>query len=258
MLEYGKVTGLPGNYRIALALSVALLLHTLVMSVLPFTLPETEAHRRTVRVELISPGSEPATESTSPTASKVPETQPADSSAEMASPEPSSRPEIATPDSSRNKDSEPGEAPQPSPQAQATDQPSADSAPARASTASAVGSPKTTAETEPEPITQITPSPRETDTYIASLAARVGKELDKRPVPSSRQIAKPVTMELELTLMGSGALTSARVTRSTGFSDIDQTVYRAALLASPYPQPPDEYSGRKRFRVELIFSPERL
>lgn len=258
MLEYGKVTGLPGNYRIALALSVALLLHTLVMSALPFTLPETVGHRQTVQVELISPGSEPATESTSHAASRAQETPPADTSAEMVSPEPSSRPEIATPGPSRNEDSEPAEAPQPSPREQATGEPAADSAPTRSSTASAAGSPEATAETEPEPITQITPSPRETDPYIASLAARVGEELDKRPVPSSRQIAKPVTMELELKLMGSGALTSAEVTRSTGFSDIDQAVYRAALLASPYPQPPDEFSGRKRFRVELIFSPERL
>lgn len=258
MLEYGKVTGLPGNYRIALALSVALLLHTLVMSALPFTLPETVGHRQTVRVELISPGSEPVTESTSQPVSRAAETPPADTAAKMASPEPSSRPEIATTGPSRNTDSEPAEALQPAPREQATGEPSEHSAPARAPTASAAGSPEATAETDPEPITQITSSPRETDPYVASLAARVGEELDKRPVPSSRQITKPVTMELELKLMGSGALTSARVTRSTGFSDIDQAVYRAALLASPYPQPPDEYSGRKRFRVELIFSPERL
>ena len=30
MLEYGSVTGLPDKYRITLAISVALLLHTLI------------------------------------------------------------------------------------------------------------------------------------------------------------------------------------------------------------------------------------
>lgn len=111
---------------------------------------------------------------------------------------------------------------------------------------------------EPEPVTQVTRSPRQTDPYLARLAAHVARELDKRPVPSSSRVKEPVNMELELRLLGSGALTNAKITQSTGFSDIDQAVYQAALLASPYPKPPEEHSGRKRFRVELIFTPERL
>lgn len=229
MLEYGSVTGLPGKYRITLAISVALLLHTLVMSALPFTAPETESHRRTVRVELVSPGSRPSPENTASAATQTHENEPART-------EPSRS----------------------APQVQVSDRSSVQSAPSRASTASAAGNPETTAETKPEPVTQISRSPQQTDPYLASLAARVGKELDKRPVPSSHRVAEPVTMELELQLMNSGALTSAKVIQSTGFQEIDKAVYQAALLASPYPEPPEDYSGRKRFRVELIFTPERL
>ena len=63
MLEYGSVTGLPDKYRITLAISIALLLHTLVMAALPFTSPNLESHRQTVKVELVSPGSVPLAES---------------------------------------------------------------------------------------------------------------------------------------------------------------------------------------------------
>jgi len=54
MLEYGSVTGLPDKYRITLAISVALLLHTLVMAALPFASPNLESHRQTVKVELVA------------------------------------------------------------------------------------------------------------------------------------------------------------------------------------------------------------
>ena len=49
MLEYGSVTGLPDKYRITLAISVALLLHTLIMATLPYTAPSAESHRQTVK-----------------------------------------------------------------------------------------------------------------------------------------------------------------------------------------------------------------
>lgn len=248
MLEHGSVTGLPGKYRITLAISIALLLHTLVMSALPFTLPEMESHRRTVRVELISPGSEASPENIASAAARPRDNQPA------------TRPEIVALDSPRNHDIPPDEPSRPSPPERPSPQPADQSTPSRSSVASTAGKPEAAVEpeTEPEPITQISRSVQEIDPYLARLAARVGKELDKRPVPSSHRIKQPVTMELELQLMHSGALTSAKVTQSTGFQEIDKAVYQAALLASPYPEPPQEHSGRKRFRVELIFTPERL
>lgn len=249
MLERGSGTGLPGKYRITLAISIALLLHTLVMSALPFTPPEMESHRRTVRVELVSPGIQPSPETGASAAVQPHENQLA------------TRPDIVTLDKPRPHEAPPEEPPRPS-RPSLPDSPSAESAkpstPSRASVASTAGKPVATAEPEPEPITQISRSPQETDPYLASLAVQVGRELDKRPVPSSHRIKQPVTMELELQLMLSGALTSAKVTQSTGYEEIDKAVYRAALLASPYPEPPQEHSGRKRFRIELIFTPERL
>ena len=122
----------------------------------------------------------------------------------------------------------------------------------------AAGNPEQPVEDTPEKVTQITSSPRDVDPYTASLAVHIGKELGKRPVPSSRSVTEPVSSQLELKLLPSGALTGAKVTKSTGFNDIDRAIYQAALLASPYPKPPEEYSGRKQFRVELIFAPERL
>lgn len=258
MLEYGSVTGLPGKYRITLAISIALLLHTLVMSALPFTPPETESHRRTVRVELVSPGSEPSSETAASAAAQTSDNQPARAASEAANSPPATRPDIVTLTSPGKQVRAAGEPSRSPSREQPSDQPPEQSAPSRDSVASAAGTPKVTAETEPEPITQVSRSPEQTDPYLVSLAARVGSELDKRPVPSSHRVAEPVTMELELQLMGSGALTSAKVTRSTGFREIDRAVYQAALLASPYPEPPEEHSGRKRFRVELIFTPERL
>ncbi len=258
MLEYGSVTGLPGKYRITLAISIALLLHTLVMSALPFTPAETESHRRTVRVELVSPGSEPSFENIASAAAQTHENQPAGAAPEAANSPPGTRPDIVTLKSPSKQNHAAGEPSRSPSREQPSDQPPEQSAPSRDSAASAAGIPEATAESEPEPITQISRSPEQTDPYLVSLAARVGRELGNRPVPSSHRVAKPVTLELELQLMGGGALTSAKVTRSTGFQEIDKAVYQAALLASPYPEPPEEHSGRKRFRVELIFTPERL
>lgn len=259
MLEYGGVTGLPGKYRITLALSVALLLHTLVMSMLPFTLPETGSHRQTVRVELVRPGSLPSPDATPSTSAESRETSPAQSDVETDAPRASPQPDVVAVESTRPR-TDSRESPQGSsalPEERNTEaSPQPD--PARESSATAAGTPDAEIGDEPEPVTQITHSPRETDPYTVSLAAHVGQELDKRPVPSSRRVKEPVTMELELQLLGNGALTSANVSKSSGFGEIDQAVYRAALLASPYPEPPEDYSGRKRFRVELIFAPERL
>jgi protein TonB len=65
-------------------------------------------------------------------------------------------------------------------------------------------------------------------------------------------------MEVELQLLGNGALTRARVLTSTGIERIDEAAYRAALAASPYPQPPNGGASRNRFEVELLFTPKRL
>ncbi|MDF0751913.1 energy transducer TonB [Marinobacter sp. 71-i] len=261
MLEYGTATGLPGTYRITLAISVALLLHTLVMAALPFTMPDTQSHRQTVRVSLISPGSEPSPEATTSTTGESSQPNTDRTATESAQSPPASRPDIVATESSRrntrSRAQEQAPTTTPAPQTTAMESP-AQTTPSREASATAAGSPEPPAREKPEAVTRVTQSPRDVDPYMASLAIHIGKELDKRPVPSSRSVTEPVTSQLELKLLPSGALTSARVTRSTGFSEIDQAVYQAALLASPYPKPPEKYSGRKRFRIELIFAPERL
>jgi len=66
------------------------------------------------------------------------------------------------------------------------------------------------------------------------------------------------TMEIELHLLESGALTRVRVIRPTGIEQIDSAAYRAALSASPYPEPPPDQGGKSRFEVKLVFAPSRL
>ena len=247
MLEYGSVTGLPDKYRITLAISIALLLHTLVMAALPFTSPNLESHRQTVKVELVSPGSVPLAESaanaTSPSSNQHESVAVESPQIDASQPRKREQTENSTP---------------PPPTAVVEPQPEAQTTPSRNSGATTAGNPKQPVENSPERITRITSSPRDVDPYTTSLAVHIGKELGKRPVPSSRSVTKPVTSQIELKLLPSGALTNAKVTRSTGFNEIDRAIYQAALLASPYPEPPEEYSGRKQFRVELIFAPERL
>ncbi|GGC81237.1 hypothetical protein GCM10011362_32290 [Marinobacter halophilus] len=62
-------------------------------------------------------------------------------------------------------------------------------------------------------------------------------------------------MELELRILANGALTRARVVKSTGLPGIDDAAYRAALTASPYPRPVGENTDR--FEVKLVFTPKR-
>jgi protein TonB len=65
-------------------------------------------------------------------------------------------------------------------------------------------------------------------------------------------------MDVELQLLGNGALTRARILNSTGIEGIDAAAYRAALAASPYPEPPEDGREGNRFEVELVFTPKRL
>jgi protein TonB len=244
MLEYGSVNGLPDKYRITLAISIALLFHTLIMATLPFTTPNVENHRQTVKVELVSPGGAPLLESAASATSPTRMTA-SDGNTITATPSPiSDQRESVAVESRQTPVVEP--------------QPPARTTPSRDSVTTTTGNPAQPVENTPERISRMTSSPRDVDPYIASLAAHIGRELRKRPVPSSRSVTEPVNSQLELRLLPSGALTGATVTKSTGYNDIDRAIYQAALLASPYPKPPEEYSGRKQFRVELIFAPERL
>lgn len=116
----------------------------------------------------------------------------------------------------------------------------------------------TSRETATAELTRITQSPTQQDPYLVRLAVHLARELEQLRVPAIAQLADTARMEIELQLMKNGALTQARVVRSTGIKEVDTAAYRAALAASPYPEPPAESSAGDRFEVELVFSPKRL
>ena len=93
---------------------------------------------------------------------------------------------------------------------------------------------------------------------MVKLAIHLARELEKLRVPALRDLTETVAMEVELQLLANGALTRAKVLSSTGIRTIDEAGYRAALAASPYPQPPKDGENRNRFEVELLFTPKRL
>lgn len=93
---------------------------------------------------------------------------------------------------------------------------------------------------------------------MVKLALHLARELEKLRVPAMTALTQTVAMEVELQLLGNGALTRARVLKSTGIRTIDEAAYRAALAASPYPKPPKNGENRNRFEVELLFAPKRL
>lgn len=106
-----------------------------------------------------------------------------------------------------------------------------------------------------ETIQRITRSPIENDPYLILLATHLAQTLEQQRVPAITKLERAVTMELELRILQNGALTRARVVQSTGLSGIDDAAYRAALAASPYPEPKGETTDR--FEVTLVFTPKR-
>ncbi len=245
MLDSGSTASPPAQYRIALAVSLALLFHTLVLSALPLLFDRFERIDSTLTFELVAPGSQPARHTTasqpaSPVKDRNPDFEIPPLDPIPVATEPARKtappPETAAPSSP------------PSPQSAAA---TAESAPA------AAGAPaESRPDTAPADLTRISEAPEETDAYIVQLATRIAGELKRRQIRGIRALSQPVAMEIELQLLKNGALTRAHVARSSGVEEIDAETYRATLAASPYPEIPDN-DGRNRFRVELIFSPER-
>jgi len=256
--------GLPASYRIALALSVALLAHTLVLSGLPFPRPEAPPQHHRLTFELRSSASSQSTASqpaapanTVPTMESgernppfeipehTPET-PADpvlsKSSPQALPEPSEEAGKPAPRTAR-----------PEPARHNTTRPEPHSSTSEASTPV-----RAERETEQAQQTLITESPTQQDPYVIRLASHLARELEQLRIPAIAQLRHTARMEIELQLMKNGALTRARLLKATGIANVDEAAYRAALAASPYPEPPEESENGARFEVELVFSPKRL
>ncbi|MCM0611159.1 energy transducer TonB [Marinobacter sediminum] len=259
----GISNSVPAKYRITLALSVAFLAHTLLFSGFPSISREPSESRETIRFELIPPGtitSQAGTPSTStdPSTSRNPRFEVA-----PVAPWPSHSVSRVTASSSSTSVSKPEPSPRKATQQRVSQQTSA-KAPTEASppgkgAASDAGGQETSSELQPkENLTRITQAPTEQDPYLIKLAAHLGQELEKLRVPALSRLTQAERMEIELQLLGNGALTRARILKPTGVERIDNAAYRAALAASPYPEPPAEGEDQNRFEVELVFSPERF
>jgi periplasmic protein TonB len=250
MPDNSSLNPLPATYRLGLAVSLALFLHTLLLSGIPTPMEErATTHKESVRFELVPRGAREAvanmTENPSPSqdAARIPPF-------EVDPPRPESPPEPETITSRQTK------TPAPSERANTS---SPESEAAQSSTSASAGAElEPSAESPEQKVTRITESPAELDPYVVKLAIHLARELEKLRVPAMRDLTQTVAMEVELQLLGNGALTRARVLKSTGIKRIDEAAYRAALAASPYPQPPKDGGSRNRFEVELLFTPKRL
>lgn len=256
MLERGSNNSLPAKYRIALALSTALLIHSLILSGIPSILPDPAVnHQQQLSLELVAqPPANTASASpdgaTSSAEERVSHSQsfriaPESSASKPAQPEISDAPA----NSSRQKKQQEHKAESGRPKIA----PSASNAP------QVTGADGQTTETNNTgDVTRITQSPSEQDPYLVKLATHLATRLETQRIPAIRELTESNTMELELQLLRNGALTRAKIIRSTGIEQIDRAAYRAALSASPYPEPPADQSGKRRFEVKLVFAPSRL
>lgn len=244
----------PAGYRLWLALSVALVVHTLVLAGLPAFIAHHELSPPRVEITLAppsqppvpaSPGSAPAPDKAQ--LASTPFQQPTDSKSKVW-PEPVAK--TQNPETSARK-----QAPAPGRQYTSYASPAASNVPSSAGASPAAQQKPSLHRRELEQNTkkQISKLPSETDPYLIKLASHLAQQLEHQRIPAVSQLGSTVTMGIELRLMPNGALTRARVVSSSGVQVIDETVYRTALAASPYPKP--DHQGSDRFEVKLIFTP---
>lgn len=285
MSDTASHTVLPANYRIGLAVSIALLLHTLVATLVPPVTTPTIPELRTLQVTLTAtpqpatPALEPAQETpATPELTSAP-ARPRDTAADTAPSRPATvvttraaSSSAAPPQSEQTQtsDSNPKDTSPPTPPTQPQRQPatstrsprSAPSASQSRASAPATPSQPSTATTSPT----ATPSePEATITQLGDIAQQSPYEaaLARRISEHSRQYLQVRTdrlmvVELELNLLDNGALMAANVAQSSGNDLADRAAYRGALNASPYPAPPSGNQQGNRFRVKIVFTPERL
>ncbi|WP_298449878.1 energy transducer TonB [uncultured Marinobacter sp.] len=260
MLEHGSNNSLPAKHRIALALSTAFLIHTLLLSGFPAILPDSPTqHRHQINLELV------AVDSSQKTPASTNLQQPNEKSVARNPPfevPPVNNPGLTTPElATTNSDqktatSHNSQAAVPNNRKDSTQtetMPTASSTPSKSGARTQVSNKETT-----EDVTKITLSPSEQDPYLIKLATHLATKLETLRIPAIRKLTDTSTMALELQLLSNGALTRARVVKSTGIEQIDLAAYQAALSASPYPEPPPDQRSKSRFEVKLVFSPSRL
>ena len=89
------------------------------------------------------------------------------------------------------------------------------------------------------------------DEYIGRIAARIRRFIVLPP-----GVSQNIRAEFKVTLLPSGEVLSATLTKSSGNEAYDNAVERAILKAQPLPLPPSEQNMFSRFRdLRLKFSP---
>ncbi|MAA64740.1 MAG: hypothetical protein CL581_08195 [Alteromonadaceae bacterium] len=282
MSSNGYTNGQPKSYRLAVAFSLALLLHTLILAGIIGLLPRMpeKPTTETVNFTLVRHGN--AIESAASSPSKAAPTYTPQQIDEIL------KPTGATPESSsvsvvtrQSPDKQPPPAPRkPTPprtnksdtanrdnNTDANHPPRQSTQPAPASTpskqaiaaqASRKGSPDAPATAEHDNSANQITKPA-SDPYIETLWRYISNEIHSRPVRSIRELKTVRTVRLELYLMESGVLRQVDIIESSGKPSLDRAATRSALAASPYPEPPESARDKGyRFQVELRFTPLNL
>ncbi|WP_166269118.1 TonB family protein [Marinobacter caseinilyticus] len=254
MLEFGNHTSnVPAKYRITLAMSVALLAHTLLIAALAQWEARPEADVTRLNLVLVSSGdAEPEAQISAPvkpTATLQTTTTPkkltitpvqTTSASDTKAPEPS--PESVRPSHSTRSEKPTAPAPE-----------SISSAPSIEGKSSPI---EGQADAQS---TQIAPPEMETEpTYRGKLVSHIDNWIKNSgqiyiPAKSQRAQKPPKPLELELWLMRNGAIRRADITQSSGDSVFDKHTLRTVLNASPYPEPPkaDQKNSQMRYRITL-------
>jgi len=241
---------MPAPYRLLLAVSLAILAHTLVLAGLPSPLKEARELTHRLVFTLTTPAAVPTPENVaSPEPPKprhsefeIPPAEPVVTSTEStSSAPPESQTVTATQPDSPKRTTE-------STQTRATSFESPASVATPALTARASEAVET-----PEPVKQKTETPDERDPFVAKLSSHLSEYLFRETirVPVDSEGSKTWIAEIELRLMGNGAVTGAKIVKSTDLKDVDAAIYRAALEASPYPAPESGIGGR--FTIKLKY-----
>lgn len=253
MLETGRINRLPVKYRMLLALSVALLVHTLIAAALSLMIPVRQPPQKSsLDVTLVRSG----LEANSPSSASTPAASPS-SPRQTTQAAASSKPQPTTQKSPQSVSRPAQPKPEPAPA-----RPRPSQRPAVASEPdSRQGAHSPVDGNTDESMTQVTPptpakKPSYADTLVVQIAKEAGRETLKIPNQTAREGLKP--LQLELKLMSNGTLVRADIIQSTGIKAYDQSILRAALRASPFPEPPrDERQSDLRFRITFYLKPDR-
>lgn len=250
MTAPGSQQTLPATYRIAVAIPLALLLHTLIFVLIGLDPLTEEVEPDMIRVTLSRTGDVASPASTPATAEA-----PVIPVSEVQAPD--SVPEVVTSEASPRTQPSPRETtPKP---VQQESRPIPAAPPSIEQAATAEDSEGERGQTDNiDDITQLSEPAPETS-YIDLLAARIVRYATPYFADSNRaELTGVKTVEVELQLMSNGALIGASITQRSGDAILDRAAYRGALGASPYPEPPAGNREGNRFRVTIKFAPERI